>query len=125
MTQSELARRVKVTQGAIAKIVSNNPGGSAHLHKIARELGTTAEYLTGETDDPEAGAPAEVPLDYYQRELLECVEMMTPLDRKTLLQLARSLSGRTDPKGYEGLTSTVHAPRTSFRSDPNQGGDGG
>ncbi len=56
MSQSELARRVHVTQGAIAKIASANPGGSAHLHKIARELGTTPAYLTGETDDPAAGA---------------------------------------------------------------------
>ncbi|BCA60226.1 S24 family peptidase [Sphingomonas sp. HMP6] len=56
LSQSKLARRVNVTQGAIAKIVSNNPGGSAHLHKIARALGTTSEYLTGETDDPSLGA---------------------------------------------------------------------
>ena len=56
ISQSELARRVQVTQGAIAKIVSNNPGGSSHLHKIARELGTTPAYLTGETDDPAEGA---------------------------------------------------------------------
>ncbi|MFA6125058.1 MAG: S24 family peptidase [Sphingomonas sp.] len=56
LSQSELARRVHVTQGAIAKIVSKNPGGSSHLHKIAQELGTTPAYLTGETDDPSAGA---------------------------------------------------------------------
>ncbi len=56
ITQTELARRVEITQGAIAKIVSTNPGGSSHLHKIARVLGTTPEYLTGETDDPTEGA---------------------------------------------------------------------
>jgi phage repressor protein C with HTH and peptisase S24 domain len=56
ISQSELARRVSITQGAIAKIVSNNPGGSSHLHKIARELSTTPGYLTGETDDPSEGA---------------------------------------------------------------------
>jgi transcriptional regulator with XRE-family HTH domain len=61
MSQSELARRVKVTQGAIAKIVSNNPGGSSHIHKIARELGTTPAYLTGETDDPDEDAPPPPP----------------------------------------------------------------
>ncbi len=56
LSQTELARRVSVTQGAIAKIVSSNPSGSSHLHKIARELGTTPEYLTGETDDPSSNA---------------------------------------------------------------------
>lgn len=56
LSQSELARLVGITQGAIAKIVGNTPGGSSHLHKIARALGTTPEYLTGESDDPSAGA---------------------------------------------------------------------
>jgi SOS-response transcriptional repressor LexA len=56
LTQAELARRVSVTQGAIAKIAGNNPNGSSHLHKLARELRTTPEYLTGETDDPVEGA---------------------------------------------------------------------
>jgi phage repressor protein C with HTH and peptisase S24 domain len=57
INQSELARRVGVTQGAIAKIVKNNPNGSSHLHAIARELKTSAGYLLGETDDPEDHAP--------------------------------------------------------------------
>jgi len=56
ISQTELARRISVTQGAIAKIVSANPSGSSHLHKIARELETTPEYLTGETDDPSGEA---------------------------------------------------------------------
>lgn len=58
LSQSELARRVGVTQGAIAKIVSKNPSGSSHLHAIARELGTSPAFLLGETDDPSEGAIA-------------------------------------------------------------------
>jgi transcriptional regulator with XRE-family HTH domain len=57
LTQAELARRVEVTQGAIAKIANNNPNGSSHLHKIARELQTTPDYLTGVSDDPDEDAP--------------------------------------------------------------------
>lgn len=56
LSQSELARRVSVTQGLIAKIVGGKSAGSSHLHKIARELGTSAAYLTGEIDDPTEGA---------------------------------------------------------------------
>jgi len=74
LTQSELARRVAVTQGAIAKIVSNNPGGSSHLHKIARVLKTTAEYLTGETDDPAEGA-VPAPSEREIADQLELVEI--------------------------------------------------
>ena len=61
LTQSGLARRVGVTQGAIAKIAKNNPNGSSYLHKIAQVLETTPAYLTGETDDPSEGASPPPP----------------------------------------------------------------
>lgn len=55
MSQSTLARRVGVTQGTIAQLVSGRSRSSAHLHKIARELKTTPDYLSGLTDDPDEG----------------------------------------------------------------------
>lgn len=56
ISQAELARRVGLSQPSINALLHRNKGGSRHLHKIARELGTTAEYLSGETNDPDAGA---------------------------------------------------------------------
>jgi phage repressor protein C with HTH and peptisase S24 domain len=44
LSQSELARRVGITQPAIANLVKRG-GRSSHLHAIARELQTTPEYL--------------------------------------------------------------------------------
>jgi phage repressor protein C with HTH and peptisase S24 domain len=55
-SQSELARRVQVTQSSIYSLVSGDAYGSKHLHKIARVLGTTPAWLEGETDDPDEGA---------------------------------------------------------------------
>jgi phage repressor protein C with HTH and peptisase S24 domain len=55
LSQAELARRVGVTQPAINHLIKRGSGGSAHLHKIARELETTPEYLSGESDDPQVG----------------------------------------------------------------------
>lgn len=49
--QTELARRVGVSQATIWKLVKEPSQGSKHTHKIARELNTSAEYLMGETDD--------------------------------------------------------------------------
>lgn len=64
LSQSELARRVGVSQSAIHKLASGGAYGSAHLHKIARELGTSPAFLTGETDDPREGAaPAPTQAD--------------------------------------------------------------
>lgn len=56
LSQSELARRVRVSQSVIAQLAAGNAYGSKHLHRIARELGTTPEYLTGEVDDPSVDA---------------------------------------------------------------------
>lgn len=56
MSQAELARRVGVAQQTIHKLITGGSRSSSHLHKIARELETTAAYLVGETDDPSAGA---------------------------------------------------------------------
>lgn len=56
LSQAELARRVGISQPSINHLIKRGAGGSSHLHKIARELGTTPAYLTGETDDPAAGA---------------------------------------------------------------------
>lgn len=52
ISQSELARRVGVSQATIWKLTKEPAQGSKHIHKIARELGTSPEYLMGETDDP-------------------------------------------------------------------------
>jgi phage repressor protein C with HTH and peptisase S24 domain len=56
LSQSELARRVGVSQAAIAKLVTRGAAGSKHIHAIARELHTTPAYLMGEVDDPAEGA---------------------------------------------------------------------
>jgi phage repressor protein C with HTH and peptisase S24 domain len=55
LSQSELARRVGLAQSSIHALINRNKVGSKHIHVIARELHTTPAYLSGETDDPEAG----------------------------------------------------------------------
>ena len=63
MSQAELARRVGIKQPSINHLIHKGAGGSAHLHKIARVLGTSPEYLSGETDDPTGTLPAEEATD--------------------------------------------------------------
>jgi phage repressor protein C with HTH and peptisase S24 domain len=77
LSQSELARRVGISQTAINKLVLGGSGGSRHLHTIARELGTTPAYLTGETDDPSEGAvPAPTQRDIAEHfDLVEIHEI--------------------------------------------------
>lgn len=61
LSQSELARRVGVSQATIWKLVKEPSQGSKHLHRIAAELGVSPAYLAGDTDDPTPGlVPAKV-----------------------------------------------------------------
>ncbi|MCA0208145.1 MAG: helix-turn-helix domain-containing protein [Proteobacteria bacterium] len=56
MSQAELARRIGIKQPSIAALISGKSQTTRHLHRIARELQTTPEFLTGEDDD--VGMPA-------------------------------------------------------------------
>lgn len=70
ITQAELARIIGVTQPVISQLISGGSGGSKHLHRIARELDTTSEYLTGETDDPSLSAFASTSLPFKHAQAL-------------------------------------------------------
>ena len=56
ISQAELARLAGVSQATIGKLESGISSGSSQMHKIARVLQTTSEYLTGEIEDPHIGA---------------------------------------------------------------------
>jgi len=58
LSQSELGRRVGVSQATIAKLAQGKSYGSSHLHAIARELHTTPGFLLGESSDPSETASA-------------------------------------------------------------------
>jgi transcriptional regulator with XRE-family HTH domain len=111
ISQSELARRVGVSQPTINNLINRSKRGSTHLHKVARELGTTAEYLTGETDDPGTSSPMSnvLVLDSETRELLRLLERMTPADRRALVQVARSMAKAPATSG------TLHERSKGFR----------
>lgn len=74
LSQAQLAKKVGLSQATIGKLESGISSGSSHLHKIARALGTTAEYLSLETDDPSAGA-LPVPSPQALAEQLDLVEV--------------------------------------------------
>ena len=81
-----------MSQPTIFKLIHDNKTGSAHLHKVARELGTTPAFLTGETDDPKSNVPDEAELTGDERVIVDCLRMIPAKDRAALIQLARSLA---------------------------------
>lgn len=104
LSQAELARRVGVAQPTIFSLIRSNKTGSKHLHKIARELKTTAAYLAGETDDPSIDA-VELAYSPQDREWIELLHRLDRKGREAVLQLARSLGGA--PKAPPAFSETI------------------
>lgn len=98
LSQSELARRVGVRQSTINSLIVGDSRSSKYLHLIARELGTTPAYLTGEVDDPEQDAPVAPALTHRQAELLKLFDTLNGSSQTLLTEVARSMA-----KGASGL----------------------
>lgn len=90
MTQAGLARRLGVTSQTIGKLVRGQASGSSHLHRIARELGTSADYLLGDSSDPNPD-PATPALNRFQTDLLAATNGLSEQDQLTILKIARAL----------------------------------
>jgi transcriptional regulator with XRE-family HTH domain len=97
ISQAELARRVGVRQSTMNSLIKGDSQSSKYLHRIARELGTTPAYLSGETNDPEADAPPAPELRHDQREVMNLFEGLAPKDRAALTQLARTAAAKASP----------------------------
>lgn len=108
LTQSELARRVGVSQPTIFGLIHHNKTGSVHLHRVARELHTTAAYLAGETDDPESEMPSDSLLSSEEADWVDLLRSIPPKDRSAALQLVRTIA-------HSALTPTTHAPQQPFK----------
>jgi len=74
LSQAELARRIGIAQPSVNHLIKNGPQGSKHLNAIARELKTTPEFLTGQTDNPDEGYVA-LPSINEVAESLDLVEV--------------------------------------------------
>lgn len=99
-----------MAQPTINALINRNKIGSKHLHRIARELGTTAEYLAGETDDAGADYQHSEHLTSQERELLDLLETLDGPDRAAVLQIVRKMAGA-------GPTPTLHSHKTEFRAE--------
>lgn len=95
ISQSELARRAGTTQSTIYKLLTGESRSSKYSLRIARELHTTPAYLHNETDDSTADALCTRPLSSGARELVECFDALAADEQRALLQVARSMAGRS------------------------------
>lgn len=108
LSQSELARRVELTQPTINALIRGSSRSSAYLHRIARELRTTSAYLAGETDDPASDDPDFDPLTGDETELLDLFRGLEKKEQTAIMTLARSIA-------TNARSPTVHDKGQAYR----------
>lgn len=108
MSQSELARRIGVTQATIWKLLNEPVQGSKYLHRIADEMSTSAAYLMDETDDSDLGYQPREHLTSEERELLELLGRLEAKDRAAVFQIVRTMA-------KAGIRPTLHTPQQEFK----------
>lgn len=116
MDQSELAREIGVTQGAISKIVLGRTANSRLLPRIATHLGVSLPWLLGESELMEEGSDA--PLSRAELGWVEAVRALDPEDRQAVMQLTRSLARSVRAR-------TLHDEPHTYRGEEHGRGMGG
>lgn len=69
LSQAELARRVGIGQSSANRLEAGETRNPRQIMEIAKALGTTPEYLTGESDDPGASVAGDRRLAYTAKTL--------------------------------------------------------
>ena len=107
LSQAELGRRVKLNQSTINGLIRGEQQSTTKLVQIARELRTSPEYLTGESNDPD-GAIVDTGLTAGERELLDLFAAIPQKDKAALIQLARTIA-------THAASPSVHAKQHTFK----------
>lgn len=113
LSQSELARRVGVSQPMVNALIRGASQSTPKLHKIARELGTSPAYLSGEVDDPDQDAPEPPVLTPGESAWIEIYRVLDDRSRGALMHIAQTMvTGMNQP--------TVNSPTLAHRGEPSE-----
>jgi transcriptional regulator with XRE-family HTH domain len=93
--QSELARRVGCTPGAINQILSGLTKRSRFLPEIAIVLGVSVGWLVGDSDDPHPWPGMKPPMTADEGRLLEIYRQLPKKDRAALKTLLERMAADT------------------------------
>lgn len=113
-TQSDLAREVGVTQGAISKIIKGETSNSRLLPKLAVRLKVSLPWLLTQTDDRSVDA-SDLAFSDEDREWLNVLHRLQKRDRYAVLQLARTLAGDPSCPESDGTIPILQQDRLEYR----------
>lgn len=103
LSQSELARRVGISQQTIHKLVVGQSRGSTHIAAIARELATSPAYLTGDVDDPREGAAPPRPRPTVQ---VATMQVLLP-DQRALARMFLGILKASEGMSQDALSDEL------------------
>ena len=92
LSQSELARRVGLSQPAVNALIRGATRSTPQLHLIARELRTSPAFLNGEVDDPALDAPEQPELSQSEAALVAVFRDLDDRTRAALLLVAQTMA---------------------------------
>lgn len=126
ISQSDLARRIGVGATTINGLIRGNARWTPYLFKIARHLQTSAEYLAGEIDDPNAVTteaalpvnqfvmlPVALPPEDVLCDMIEGMLLAVGIENRSEAELARELAPL--------LPTVLTQVRAPFVSRPSAG----
>lgn len=102
LSQSELARRVRLSQPAVNALIRGATRSTPQLHLIARELRTSPAYLNGEVDDPALDAPEEPELSQPEAALVSVFRQLDERAQAALLYVAQAMLTGSARLGGDG-----------------------
>lgn len=108
--QTELARRLGCTPGAINQIASGKTRKSKLLPEITAELQVSLDWLLRKTDDPEPGIIDHL-VSPEELRWVELIRLLRPNDRSALLQVTKSLAAPARP------AQTLHNDRRAYKAE--------
>jgi transcriptional regulator with XRE-family HTH domain len=124
LSHEALAALVGVKQPTITRLVNGTQASTTRLHQIARELGTTPEYLSGETDDPLGTAPDVPPLKRGEETVLSYYRALDDAGRDAVTRVLRVLADKAkpdEPISVAPAPSEVRMPTESALTEMFQG----
>lgn len=92
LSYTAIARQLGVQQPTITRLAKGEQRSTARIDQLARIVGTTPAYLTGEVDDPTLNAPDEPELSQLETALIEAFRELDDKARAALLYVAQTMT---------------------------------
>ncbi len=91
LSYTAIARQLGVQQPTITRLAKGEQRSTARIDQLARIVGTTPAYLTGEVDDPDLNAPETPPISAEEHSVIQMLRSLDQRSRAALILVAQMM----------------------------------